>query len=310
MRNLRSSSIAALAVFAWESWRTAAALSALASPTAVRRRSRIGTRMPPVMASPRKKATNCDAPDSTVTSSPHGPATPGPPFPLGERSPIVHAPGARSRGGRGGSPKGGGEPPSALDYNLRRAAPVLRRVEGSMWGRLKTIALATVVGAVALVPLFGDPRSTPVTHPLWARMLLRSLDMTEAVRASTQASQVFSTLAWRDSLSYPADEYLRAEGAVVREAGGRPVLDAGPGPAEVVYALAITQPGRLPDPRPPGGRPRGPGDGRGPADGGREGDQGVHPAPGPPSRAGSSPARPTSTPAPTPPSSSCPPAAR
>src|SRR4030042_2562587 len=101
-----------------------------------------------------------------------------------------------------------------------------RRVEGSMWGRLKTLVLAAVVGAAALVPLFGDPRSTPVTHPLWARMLLRSLDMTDAVRASTQASQVFATLAWRDSLSYPADRYLRAEGVGAREEGGRPVLAA------------------------------------------------------------------------------------
>ncbi len=112
-----------------------------------------------------------------------------------------------------------------------------------MWGRVKTLVLATVVGAAALVPLFGDPRSTPVTHPLWARMLLRSLDMTEAVRASTQASQVFSTLAWRDSLSYPADRYLRLEGAVVSEQGGEPVLTAGAGPAEVTYALAVAQPG-------------------------------------------------------------------
>ena len=112
-----------------------------------------------------------------------------------------------------------------------------------MGGRLKTLVLATVVGAAALVPLFGDPRSTPVTHALWARMLLRSLDMTDAVRASTQASQVFSTLAWRDSLSYPADRYMRAEGAVAREEGGQPVLAAGTGPAEVVYALAVAQPG-------------------------------------------------------------------
>jgi hypothetical protein len=112
-----------------------------------------------------------------------------------------------------------------------------------MWGRLKTLVLATVVGAAALVPLFGDPRSTPVTHPLWARMLLRSLDMTDAVRASTQASQVFAALAWRDSLSYPADRYLRAEGAVVREEGGRPVLAAAAGPAEVAYAVAVAQPG-------------------------------------------------------------------
>jgi hypothetical protein len=112
-----------------------------------------------------------------------------------------------------------------------------------MWGRLKTLVLAAVVGAAALVPLFGDPRSTPVTHPLWARMLLRSLDMTDAVRASTQASHVFATLAWRDSLSYPADRYLRAEGAVVREEDGRAVLTAGPGPAEVSYAVAVAHPG-------------------------------------------------------------------
>jgi hypothetical protein len=112
-----------------------------------------------------------------------------------------------------------------------------------MWGRLKTLVLAAVVGAAALVPLFGDPRSTPVTHPLWARMLLRSLDMTDAVRASTQASQVFAALAWRDSLSYPADRYLRAEGAVVREESGRPVVAAAAGPAEVAYAVAVAQPG-------------------------------------------------------------------
>ena len=112
-----------------------------------------------------------------------------------------------------------------------------------MWGRLKTLVLAAVVGAAALVPLFGDPRSTPVTHPLWARMLLRSLDMTDAVRASTQASQVFAALAWRDSLSYAADRYLRADGAVVREEAGRPVLTAGARPAEVAYAVAIVQPG-------------------------------------------------------------------
>jgi hypothetical protein len=112
-----------------------------------------------------------------------------------------------------------------------------------MWGRLKTLVLAAVVGAAALVPLFGDPRSTPVTHPLWGRMLLRALDMTDAVRASTQASQVFATLAWRDSLSYPADRYLHAEGAALREEGGQAILAATGGPAEVAYAVAVTQPG-------------------------------------------------------------------
>jgi hypothetical protein len=112
-----------------------------------------------------------------------------------------------------------------------------------MWGRLKTLVLAAVVGAAALVPLFGDPRSTPVTHALWARMLLRSLDMTDAVRTSSQASQVFATLAWRDSLSYPADRYLREQGASVRQEGGQAVLSASAGPAEVSYAVAVAQPG-------------------------------------------------------------------
>jgi hypothetical protein len=112
-----------------------------------------------------------------------------------------------------------------------------------MGSRLKTLVLAVVVGAAALVPLFGDPRSTPLTHPLWARMLLRSLDLTDAVRVSTQASQVFSTLAWRDSLSYPADAFMRAEGATVREEAGRKVVVAETGPAEVVYSLAVARSG-------------------------------------------------------------------
>jgi hypothetical protein len=112
-----------------------------------------------------------------------------------------------------------------------------------MWGKAKTLVLAAVVASAALVPLFGDPRVTPVTHPLWARMLLRSMEMTQAVRVSSEASQVFSTLAWRDSLSYPADQYFRADGAVVRQEAGQAVITPAEGPAEVVYALAVAQPG-------------------------------------------------------------------
>ena len=112
-----------------------------------------------------------------------------------------------------------------------------------MWGKAKTLVLAAVVVSAALVPLFGDPRVTPVTHPLWARMLLRSMEMTQAVRTSSEASQVFNTLAWRDSLTFPADEFLRSDGAVVREEAGEPVVAPGEGPAEVVYAVAVAQPG-------------------------------------------------------------------
>ena len=112
-----------------------------------------------------------------------------------------------------------------------------------MWSRAKTLVLAVVVASAALVPLFGDPRTTPVTHPLWARMLLRSMDMTQAVRTSTEASQVFGALAWRDSLTFPADEYLRADGAVVREQGGAPIVTPADGPAEIVFAVPVAQPG-------------------------------------------------------------------
>jgi hypothetical protein len=112
-----------------------------------------------------------------------------------------------------------------------------------MWGRPKTFVLAAVAAAAALVPLFGDPRQTPVTHPLWARMLLRSLDMTDAVRASSQASQVFAALAPRDSLTYPADRFLRAEGAELSGEGSAAVLSAGASPAEVSFAIPVAQPG-------------------------------------------------------------------
>jgi hypothetical protein len=112
-----------------------------------------------------------------------------------------------------------------------------------MWGRVKSVVLAAVVATAALVPLFGDPRQTPVTHPLWARMLLRSLEMTDAVRASSQASQVFSALAPRDSLAYSADRYLRAEGAELSGEGTASVLTAGSTPAEVSFAIPVAQPG-------------------------------------------------------------------
>jgi hypothetical protein len=104
--------------------------------------------------------------------------------------------------------------------------------------------LAALVGGAGLVPLFGDPRATPLTHPLWARLLLRALEMDTAVRVSARASQVFTALAWRDSLSFPADGYLSQRDAVVRTRPGGRVVTATAVPAELTYALAVVQPGR------------------------------------------------------------------
>jgi hypothetical protein len=74
-------------------------------------------------------------------------------------------------------------------------------------------------------------------------MLLRSLDMTDAVRASSQASQVFAALAARDSLAYPADRFLSAEGAQLSGEGSTAVLRVGTSPAEVRFAIPVAQPG-------------------------------------------------------------------
>src|SRR5262245_28689299 len=112
-----------------------------------------------------------------------------------------------------------------------------------MRGKVKAAVLGAVVSTAALVPLFGDPRSTPVTHPIWARMLLRAMDMNEAVKTSSQASQVFSALAFRDSVAYPADRYLRADGVTVEQQGGVRKVTAKDVAGEVVYPLAVVSGG-------------------------------------------------------------------
>lgn len=112
-----------------------------------------------------------------------------------------------------------------------------------MYGRLKTAILGAVVVAVALVPLFGDPRTTPVTHPIWGRMLLRALDMADAVREASQASQVFATLTWRDSLSLGADRFAKGDGVAVKDEGGVRRVVSGQGTGELVYSVAVIQGG-------------------------------------------------------------------
>ncbi len=109
--------------------------------------------------------------------------------------------------------------------------------------RVKLASVLAVVASVAMVPLFGDPRNAPVTHPEWARMLLRALDMEEAVSRSATASQVFATLSWKDSLSYPGSRYASADS--VRVTGGREdgYVVAGTSIGEVTYPLAVSRGG-------------------------------------------------------------------
>ncbi len=107
-------------------------------------------------------------------------------------------------------------------------------------GKLKVAALLTVVGAAAMVPLFGDPHSSPVTHSEWARMLLRALSLDGVVERTASASQAFATLSWRSSLAYRADHYMKAEGV---EALGDGRVAAGSATGEVTYPLAVVRGG-------------------------------------------------------------------
>lgn len=98
------------------------------------------------------------------------------------------------------------------------------------------------LAAVTLVPLYGDPRVSRVSHAEWARMLLEGLDLSAAMPRSTPASLVFSVLSWRTNLTQSAGRYVRADGV---ELVGDPRLQvrALANPGEAAYALAVARAG-------------------------------------------------------------------
>lgn len=108
-----------------------------------------------------------------------------------------------------------------------------------MWSKLKAVALAAVVGAAVLVPLYGDPRSSPVTHAEWARMLLRGLGMDDILQQTMSASQAFSILSWRGSLAFPAAHYVKGDGVEVKDGGVTARTTGG----EVSYPVSVVRTG-------------------------------------------------------------------
>ncbi|PYQ22575.1 MAG: hypothetical protein DMF79_05660, partial [Acidobacteria bacterium] len=102
-----------------------------------------------------------------------------------------------------------------------------------------------VVASVALLPLYGDARPSPVSHPEWARMVLRALDLLEpGAGAADQASQVFSTLSGKGSRAFRADRYAKGTGVDVftDDDGTRRVRATEP-VGTVVYPLAVARGG-------------------------------------------------------------------
>ncbi len=113
---------------------------------------------------------------------------------------------------------------------------------GRSW---KSLVGMAVVASVALLPLYGDARPSPVSHPEWARMVLRALDLLEpGAGVADQASQVFSTLSGKGSRAFRADLYAKGTGVDVftDDDGTRGVRATEPVGA-VVYPLAVARGG-------------------------------------------------------------------
>ncbi len=105
-----------------------------------------------------------------------------------------------------------------------------------------TLALIVITAAAMLVPLCGDPRQVPLTHPEWARMILRGLDLEESLDFTESASEAFAALSWRVSLALPADRYLRSDGVQPVERQGIRGLQA-TDMGEVAYHMPVVRSG-------------------------------------------------------------------
>ena len=95
--------------------------------------------------------------------------------------------------------------------------------------RIPMTLLAAAASLAAILPLRGDPRNAPVTHPEWARKLLRALDVLDAVRATPRASHAFAALSWKTSLAFRGDDFATADHVEVADAG-RVVATTTPAP--------------------------------------------------------------------------------
>ena len=102
---------------------------------------------------------------------------------------------------------------------------------------LKMTALLMVVAAAVLVPLYGAPGA--VTHPDWARMLVRALDMEGGVPEKAAPAEVFSALSWKGSLTFAADHYQRATGVALQASGSTRTAVATETEGEIVYPLTV-----------------------------------------------------------------------
>ncbi len=114
-----------------------------------------------------------------------------------------------------------------------------------MLKKLATPVLVGAAAAAALVPLYGNPRTAPVTHAEWARLLLRGLELEDALPPGAAVSLAFSALSWKSSLAQPAEHYQSADGVelLAPDSAGQRQLRALADQAEASYALAVARGG-------------------------------------------------------------------
>lgn len=92
---------------------------------------------------------------------------------------------------------------------------------------------------VALVPLYGDPRRSPVTHAEWARMMMRSLGFEENLERVDQADDIFVALSWKDQKDLVGSGYKRGTGVSSRG----DFVDTGASAGETAYDLSVVRSG-------------------------------------------------------------------
>jgi hypothetical protein len=103
----------------------------------------------------------------------------------------------------------------------------------------RAIWLVAALTLAALVPLYGDPRRSPVTHSEWARMMMRSLGFEESLERVENADDIFLSLAWKDQRNLIASKYKRSAGVVTNGDAVESAIE----PGEVAYDLPIVRDG-------------------------------------------------------------------
>jgi hypothetical protein len=109
---------------------------------------------------------------------------------------------------------------------------------------LKGVSLAVAATAAAVfVPLYAASGRASVSHPEWAHMLLRGLEMEESLPRGATASLAFDFLTWRTSVGIAPAKPFRSTGVQFTE--GAPVLvrTAGSIAGEIGYRLAVPRTG-------------------------------------------------------------------